>query len=99
MGRVRGRHDVFLDHERAKIVAPESERDLAYLHSHRHPTRLKVRNVIEDDSCEGNGAQVLVSAGLRLVRHRRRVLRLARPAGESSHASTGRLSLCASLTV
>src|SRR5437667_6919925 len=93
MGRVRGRHDIFLDHERSEVVAPESERDLPDLHSHGHPAGLKVRNVIEDDSREGDRAQVFVRTSLGLMRHRGSILWLQRPADESSEASGTCLNL------
>src|SRR5882757_7576539 len=48
MGRVGRRHYVFLDHERAEIVAAEPQRDLPDFHAHRYPARLEVRNVVEN---------------------------------------------------
>ena len=58
MGGVRGRDDVLFDHQRAEVVASEPQRDLADLHSHRHPAGLKIRNVVEHDARERDSAQI-----------------------------------------
>src|SRR5688572_2012639 len=91
MRRVGRGHDVLLDHQRSEVVASEAERDLPDFHSHRHPARLQVGNVVEDDPCDGHRAEILVSAGLWLIRHRRRVLGLKWPANESRKSARPRL--------
>src|SRR3990170_3974299 len=80
--RVGRGDDVLLEHQRPEIVAPEMERRLPDFHSHRHPARLDVRDVVEHHARERRRAKVVHGVGLRLVAHRRRVLRLERPADE-----------------
>ena len=88
---VRGRDDVLLDHQRSEVVAAEAQRRLADLHAHRHPARLQIRHVVEHDARDRDGAQILDRVGLLHVRHRRRVLRLERPADERREAVRPRL--------
>src|ERR1700738_4987483 len=93
VGGVGGGDDVLLDHQGAEVVASEPQRDLPDLHSHRHPTRLKIRNVVEDDACESDRAQILGGACLWLARHRRRVLGLEWPAYECRESARASLHL------
>ena len=97
MRRVRRRDDVLLDHERTEIVAAEAQRGLADLEAHRHPARLEIRDVVEDDARDGDGAQIVDGVGLLHVRHRRRVLRLQRPADERREAVRPRLHVAHAL--
>jgi hypothetical protein len=53
------RDDVLLDHHGAHVVGPEAERDLADLHSLRHPRRLDVRDIVEVDPRYGLREQVV----------------------------------------
>src|SRR5690349_11713544 len=59
VGRIRCRDDILLDHQRTEIVAAEAERELANLHSHRHPTRLQIRHVVEYDARDRDGAEII----------------------------------------
>src|SRR5690348_17693107 len=56
---IGGGDDVFLDHQRSEIIATETKGELTDLHPHRHPTGLKIRNVVEHHARDGNGAQVV----------------------------------------
>src|SRR4030081_1817488 len=91
--RVRGRYHVLLDHERAEVIAAEAERDLADLHSHRQPARLKIRNIVENDPGKGDRTEVLCGACLWLMGHGRSILRLKRPANECGESARARLNL------
>src|ERR1035437_5891088 len=97
IGRVRGRHHVFLEHERAEVVAAEMERGLSDLQPHRHPARLQVRDVVEHHPGEGGRAQVVHRVRLRLRAHGRGVLRLQRPADERRESSGAALEVAQAL--
>ena len=99
MRRAGRGHHVLLDHERAEVIAAESERELADLESHRDPARLEVGHVVEDNAGHRHRAQVFRRAGLRHVRHRRRVLRLQRPGDERREPARPRLQVAHPLEV
>src|SRR6267378_57660 len=85
--------DILLDHQRAEVVASEPQRYLTYLHSHRHPARLKIGYIVQYDARERDRAEILGGAGLWLARHRRSVLRLERPAYECRESARASLHL------
>src|SRR6202521_2901342 len=99
VGRVGSGYYVLLDHQRAKVVAAESQGDLPDLHPHCHPARLEIGDVVEDDAREGDGTEVLGRASFWLARHRRRVLGLQRPADECRESARARLHVPDSLQV
>src|SRR3954464_14686769 len=94
---VCGRHDVLFHHQRAEVVAAEAQSDLPDLHPHRNPARLEVRHVVQHYPRESNRTQIFTRASLRLVGHRRGVLRLERPTNESGEAARARLNFLYSL--
>src|SRR3954464_6411501 len=91
MRRVRSRNEVFLDNQGAEIVAAKPERNLPDLHPHGDPACLEVGHVVEDYSRKSDSAEIFSRARLGLVRHRRSILGLQRPADESREATGSRL--------
>ncbi len=96
--RCAGRRDhVFLHHDRAHVVGPEEEGELADLRALRDPGGLQIGDVVQEDPGDGEGLEVVVGAGqhevfavrrigaVGLTRREsaeRRVLRLEGPADE-----------------
>src|ERR671924_969863 len=71
-GAVRGtggRDDVLLDHHRAHVVRPESQRDLTDLHPLRHPRGLDVGNVVQIEPADGLREQIVEGCRHRLARN------------------------------
>ena len=62
-------YDVFLEHQRTHVVGTKEEGQLTDLESLGDPTALNVRDVIEEQSRDGLGFQVLERAGRRDVAH------------------------------
>lgn len=62
-------YDVFLEHQRAHVVGTKEEGQLTDLESLGDPTALNVWDVIEEQSRDGLGFQVLERAGRRDVAH------------------------------
>src|SRR5689334_17220993 len=87
VGSAGRRDDVLLDHDRAHVVGPERERDLADLHALRHPRRLDVLDVVEVDPAHSLHQQV-VEARRRPghLRGKRGVVGLVRPRDERAEA-------------
>ena len=86
--RARLRHDIFLNHDAAKVVRAILERHLADFLALRHPRALDVGEIIEVDPAQRLRPQIVVCA------HRRRlelrVLGLKRPADERGEMARGR---------
>src|SRR6266550_323685 len=97
VSRVGGGDDILFDHQRSKIIAAKSQRNLSDLHSHGYPARLKIGNVVKDDARNRNGSQIFVRACLRHMRHRRCILGLKRPADERREPASARLHFANSL--
>ena len=59
--RAGGPDDVFLDHDRAHVVGAEQQAQLPHLAALRHPRGLQVVEVVEDEPCDGERAQIVHS--------------------------------------
>ena len=58
-GNARRSDNIFFDHDTAEVVCPEFQRYLGDLRPLGDPRRLDVREIIEHDTREGEGLQVL----------------------------------------
>ena len=85
VARAGGPHDVFLDHHAAHVVGAVGQAQLPDLAALRHPRRLQVVEVVEDDARDRERAQV-VEAG-RLAAGELGVLGLIAPRDERGEAA------------
>ena len=88
VGHSGGADDVFFEHHRAHVVSAEAQAELTDFQSLRHPARLHVLEVREEQARDGEIFQVLDGSGfVPLAPAEGRVLRLEGPGDKRGEAA------------